>query len=321
MPLRDDDAREMGPSEEVDDGATLCEAETWQLLLGLRDKLDGGSSLPSVRGVRLERHGGITLVPAPEGDIVVRNEAPRGWVPGRAELTPQGAEMLDLYMPLVVGPRAGEYVLAHLAQSLDGRVATGNGKSQFISAHHDLVHTHRLRALFDAVLVGASTVQHDNPRLTTRMCDGPNPVRVVLDPRGRLRDGFRLFEDAPQTLVIRGKTRGRHRAPPRGDTVSIIELQCDDDGRLPIDAVLETLRTRGLHRIFIEGGGVTVSNFLTAQALDRLHIAVAPMIIGSGRPGFTLPDIDDLNEALRFRARHFSMGPDILFDCPLQPAR
>lgn len=298
---------------------TLCEAEAWRLLLGLRQSLQGHGTIAKAErvGIRWSPTSETAVVPADAGDIVVSVDAPRGWRPGRADITQAGAAVLDLFVPLLVGPRADSYVVAHLAQSLDGKVATTGGKSQFISAHDDLLHTHRLRALFDAVVVGASTVEHDNPRLTTRMCDGPSPMRVVLDPRGRLCEKFRLFEDSRPSLVIRGsKSPASNREKTMGNA-TIVEVPFDERDQLDVRDILNALRARGLPRIFIEGGGVTVSKFLKAGVLDRLHVAVAPMIIGSGRPGLALPNIEDLNQALRFRCRHFSLGPDILFDCAL----
>ena len=82
----------------------------------------------------------------------------------------------------------------------------------------------------------------------------------------------------------------------------------------------QLLRERGLGRIFVEGGGVTVSRFLEARALARLHVTICPIFIGRGRPGISLPAIDDLGDALRPRARRFDLGDDVLFDCKLDRA-
>ncbi len=86
---------------------------------------------------------------------------------------------------------------------------------------------------------------------------------------------------------------------------------------MSIDAILAELGRRGLGRVFIEGGGVTVSRFLQARALTRLQVAVAPIVLGSGRPSFVLPVIDTLAEALVLECRPFVTGRDVLFDCVL----
>src|SRR5258708_4320073 len=104
-----------------------------------------------------------------------------------------GSASEDVYGPLFAPVRAPvpegtSFVLGRVAQSLDGYIATRDGESVWISGPDDLRHTHRLRALSDAVLVGARTIRADNPRLTTRLVDGPSPVRVVLDPDRRLND-------------------------------------------------------------------------------------------------------------------------------------
>src|SRR5665213_4178598 len=93
--------------------------------------------------------------------------------------SPADAGLSPVYGPLLT---AEPLVLGRVAQSLDGRIASTSGASRWISGPDDIVHTHRLRALFDAVVVGARTVRADNPRLTTRAVEGPSPVRVVLDP-------------------------------------------------------------------------------------------------------------------------------------------
>jgi riboflavin biosynthesis pyrimidine reductase len=79
--------------------------------------------------------------------------------------------------------------------------------------------------------------------------------------------------------------------------------------------LVRELARRGLGRLLVEGGGVTVSRFLAGRALDRLHVSVAPVILGSGAPAFALPPIDQLHEALSPRCRTFALGSDVLFDC------
>ena len=86
-------------------------------------------------------------------------------------------------------------------------------------------------------------------------------------------------------------------------------------GRLCLHAVLQELHRRGLRRVFIEGGGVTVSAFLREGLLDRLQVAVAPVIIGDGRRGLQLPPAAGMGDCRRPRCRVFSMGTDVLFDC------
>ncbi|HEY6877084.1 MAG TPA: RibD family protein [Polyangiales bacterium] len=232
-------------------------------------------------------------------------------------LTSEAEQLCALLLPLVAGPRAARMVVGHLGQSLDGRVATPTGASQFITGREDVVHTHRLRALFDAVIVGVRTVQLDDPQLTTRHVPGQHPVRVVLDPQGKLQGPYRVLEDgAASTLVVTAQERIGARA--RLGHAEWVGLRCPE-GRFDLAELRVALAERGLSRLFVEGGGVTVSRFLAQRALDRLHVSVAPMILGSGAPAFALPPIDQLDEALSPRCRHFTLGSDVLFDCEFAP--
>lgn len=220
--------------------------------------------------------------------------------------------LLDLYLPLALqdGP---SFTIAHLGQSLDGRIAAANGASRWVTGPEDLLHNHRMRALADAILVGADTVRLDDPQLTVRRCPGDNPVRVVLDPMLGLGPDYGLFrDDAAETLVVTAEDR----APPcRLGQAEVVTVPRTGDGTLDCRAVVELLRRRGLGWLFVEGGGVTVSRFLAQGALDRLQLAIAPLIIGSGRPGIQLPEIQDLAQGLRPRLRRFALGDDMLFEC------
>jgi riboflavin-specific deaminase-like protein len=232
--------------------------------------------------------------------------------PGDAALSP-------LYGPLLAPPTApdGCYVVGRIAQSLDGRIATTSGASHWISGAQDIEHMHRLRALFDAVVIGAGTVRADDPQLTTRAVEGPSPVRVVLDTDRRLDARYRLFRDGPETIILSAADA------PAGDRVghaSVLRLPRAGRG-LAIDAVIATLAERGLRRIYVEGGGITVSRFLAAGALDRLHVTVAPLLIGSGIPAFTLAEATTLGDALRFDWSVHRVGADVLVDIPLSRRR
>jgi riboflavin-specific deaminase-like protein len=216
------------------------------------------------------------------------------------------------YRPLL--PAGGApLVLAQLGQSLDGRIATASGASHFINGPAALDHLHRLRAMVDAVIVGVGTVIADDCRLTVRRVAGPNPARVVIDPHGRLPATARvLADDGARRIVLR-------TAAGTASPGCVVLAGPAPDGRLPPQAILRALADAGLRRVLVEGGAATVSRFLAAGALDRLHVLLSPVILGSGQPGLELPPIDDLGAALRPpTVVHILGGGDVLFDCDLR---
>ena len=233
-----------------------------------------------------------------------------------------GGPLASLFAPLLAPPSASDgcVVVGRLAQTLDGRIATLSGSSQWIGGHGDILHTHRLRALCHAVVVGAGTVRHDDPRLTTRECAGPSPVRVVLDTERRLGAEPRVFgDDGPPTLVA---CAADAPGPDRLGAAEVVRLPRDPTGGgLHLPSLLRLLAARGLPRVFVEGGGVTVSRFLAAGCLDRLHVTVAPVLLGSGIPAFTLPAAARIADGLRFRWTPHALGEDMLFDIALGRAR
>jgi len=223
--------------------------------------------------------------------------------------------LVALYLPLCGDAGGGSFTIGHLAQSLDGFVATRRGESMFITGDENVVHMHRLRALCDAVVVGASTVAADDSRLTTRLVPGPNPLRVVIDPRRRLPASLRLFSDgAAPTLLLCDEARARSGERFGGAEVVGLPVR---DGRLDYAAVLGLLRGRGCRTVFVEGGGATVSGFLAAGLLDRLQVTVAPALLGDGLPGLRLPEVSRLADAAPLACRVLRMGDDVLFDCDL----
>jgi diaminohydroxyphosphoribosylaminopyrimidine deaminase / 5-amino-6-(5-phosphoribosylamino)uracil reductase len=290
---------------------------TWALLRAasaLADSLDRNGRF-EVFGAD-DLHG---LRPLPGGD---GRGAVLAWHPGvgwesRLPADDARSELLSLYLPICSATSARPVTVGHLGQSLDGFIATPSGDSHTVTGSDNIVHMHRLRALCDAVLVGAGTVAADDPLLTTRHVSGANPLRVVFDPRRRLTPTFRIFTDrtAPALYIC-----DRSRTSPGESRMGSAVIAAIEDGE-PGDQAAQALRllhARGCARVLVEGGGVTVSRFLEANLLDRLQIAIAPVLIGEGRPAVRLPPQVRLRDCRRPVYRVFRMGGDVLFDCDLR---
>jgi riboflavin-specific deaminase-like protein len=255
---------------------------------------------------------GISLVHA---DSAWLDCGPNGCAP--APSVPAAARvLLELYGPLCSAGPDRPLALAQLGQSLDGHIATASGDSYFVTGPDSLKHLHRLRALCSAVVVGAGTVARDDPRLTVRHVEGDSPVRVILDPNARLDPGHRVFADSSVATIVVHAADVRAPAPGHAEVLQVPVEQ----RRLRLDVLLRELNARGLFSVLVEGGGATVSSFLEAGVLDRLQIAIAPLITGDGRPGLSLAARDKIAECLRPAHRVFALGGDVLFDCDLRAA-
>jgi riboflavin-specific deaminase-like protein len=192
-----------------------------------------------------------------------------------------------------------------------------------VTGRQNILHLHRMRALCDAVIVGAGTIAADDARLTTRLVQGANPLRVILDPTCRLGAHHRVFTDgvAPTLLVCARGRAARGRAPPGlgcAGGVDMLELG-GDDAQLDVRELIHALHERGCRRLFVEGGGTTVSRFLCAGVVDQLQITLAPLLIGSGRRGIRLPPRDRLADCPSLQSRVFVMGEDVMLDCRITP--
>jgi diaminohydroxyphosphoribosylaminopyrimidine deaminase/5-amino-6-(5-phosphoribosylamino)uracil reductase len=278
-----------------------------------------------------DRAWNLILAAASAADLVAGDETPAlaggdgsllawraasGW---QCLLSPEDPlrAFIDLYLPFCSATAARPMTLGHLGESLDGFIATHAGESQWVTGRENLLHMHRLRALSHAVIVGAGTVALDDPQLTTRLVAGPNPLRVVLDPGRRLSHQHRVFNDGgAETLYLCAAQLVQPDETEVG-CARLVGVASTADG-IDVREVVGLLRTRRCHRIFVEGGGVTVSMFLQANLLDRLHLAIAPLLIGNGRAAIRLPAATALDDCHRPAYRVFRMGGDVLFDCDLR---
>jgi diaminohydroxyphosphoribosylaminopyrimidine deaminase/5-amino-6-(5-phosphoribosylamino)uracil reductase len=149
------------------------------------------------------------------------------------------------------------YIILKAATSLDGRIATATGESQWITGPESREQGHRLRAKCGAVLVGRKTVEMDDPLLTARITDVTHqPVRIVLDSHAKLDRSYRVFDDSAETIHV--------------------------TGAIDLRSLLDDWFKRDILGVLVEGGAQTIASFLRAGLGDELHLFVAPIVIGDG---------------------------------------
>jgi diaminohydroxyphosphoribosylaminopyrimidine deaminase/5-amino-6-(5-phosphoribosylamino)uracil reductase len=297
---------------------SLGETAAWELVRAAAGAAEDVSRAAEAVAFDLDDAGRLRRLPPGHESALLEWRPGHGWVLLMPAHDPRHA-LVDLYLPICSATAARPVTVGHLGQSIDGFIATPAGDSQFVTGVENLRHMHRLRALCDAVVVGAGTVAADDPQLTTRQVEGPNPLRVVIDPMRRLAADYRVFQDGEAPTVYVCRNRHLHGEPPRVGRAEVMGVD-DGPGGMDLVEVLARLRARGCVRVFVEGGGVTVSAFLAAKLLDRVQVAVAPMLIGMGRPAIRLPAPNLLSECARPSHRVFRMGGDMLFDCDLRAA-
>ena len=171
------------------------------------------------------------------------------------------------------------------AQTLDGRLATSTGGSQWISAPESLRFSHELRATHDAIMVGSGTACKDDPRLTVRLVVGRNPLRVVVDStlRTPLTAAVLTEEAAPGTvLAVTDRAPAVKCDKVRALGATVLCLPTNAGGRVDLVALLRALHQRGVGSLLVEGGAGMITALLQAWLVDRLVVCVAPKILGAG---------------------------------------
>ena len=217
-------------------------------------------------------------------------------------------------------------VTLKFATSLDGRIATASGESQWISGPPARERAHALRASHDAIMVGTGTVVADDPQLTCRLpgLDHRSPVRVVIDRHLRIPPTARLIADARRiptwVLTLRSADPAR-RAGFLAKGVTLIEVDADREGQVDLAVALKALGERGITRLLVEGGAGLAAAFFRARLVDRLIWVHAPLAIGGdGIPAIAGLDLAALSDAPAFeRLSTETIGDDVLTTFRVRP--
>lgn len=190
------------------------------------------------------------------------------------------------------------------AATLDGRSAAADGSSRWITGELARADVHLLRAQSDAVLVGVGTVLADDPALTVRPDPGRQPLRVVVDGRGRTPAGAQVLDDAAPTLVV---THG----PSYGEERTLV-LEPAADGRVDLGALLSALAEREVVSVLLEGGPRLAGAFVAQGLVDRVVGYVAPALLGAGPAALQDAGIGTIDGAVRLRLLDVTrLGDDV----------
>ena len=207
-------------------------------------------------------------------------------------------------------------VTVHYAQTLDGRIATRTGHSQWISCAASLRLAHELRATHDAVLVGVGTAVADDPRLTVRLVPGHSPLRIVVDSTLRIPLDRQVLTDgaAPTLIVTTARAPAERLRAVEACGVEVMIARQDTSERVDLGDLLARLRRRGVRSVLIEGGGAVITSALRGQLVDELVVCIAPKLIGDGIAAVHDLNILRMGDALTFTRSEFEpLDDDIIF--------
>ena len=198
-------------------------------------------------------------------------------------------------------------VTVKVAATLDGRIATAGGESQWITSPEARADGRLLRGSHDAILVGIGTALADDPRLTARLDGATDPVPVVLDSRGRLHATAQLLRGPRRAVVL--TTRPGALV---GHEADILTVPADAAGRVDITAGMRELARRGLHRVLVEGGGEVVRSLFDARLVDDLILYQAGLVLPGGRPWLGGSPVERLADGPRLTLHDVRrVGPDV----------
>ena len=213
-------------------------------------------------------------------------------------------------------------VTLKFAQSLDGRIATKTGRSQWISSPKALRLAHKLRSVHDGVLVGIGTILVDDPSLTVRLVKGKNPRRIVVDGRLRIPLTAKVLNDegVDKTVIVATEKANRRKAQGLKNLgAEILWAAKNQRGEVDMKDLLEKLGRMGITSVLVEGGAKIITSFLRERLADKIVIMIAPKLIGEGIEAVGNLETRDLNEALRIsKMKTRRLGEDIVTEGHLQ---
>jgi diaminohydroxyphosphoribosylaminopyrimidine deaminase/5-amino-6-(5-phosphoribosylamino)uracil reductase len=209
-------------------------------------------------------------------------------------------------------------VTVKFAQTLDGRIATSTGNSQWISSPASQRFAHKLRTLNDAIMVGVGTILTDNPQLTVRLVKGRNPARIVLDSKLRIPLDSKVLsnqESAPTIIATTPDANTEKLSVLRQMGIESLVVQKDEQGEVDLGHLLRILGQRGISSVLVEGGAETITSLLRLNLVDRLVVIVAPKLMGRGIEAVGELDITDVSQTLKLSfSKKYRVGEDLIIE-------
>jgi len=208
------------------------------------------------------------------------------------------------------------YVILNAAMTLDGKIATRTGSSE-ISGKEDLIRVHKIRKEVDAIMVGINTVLADDPRLTVHKIEAEskdNPIRIVVDSKGRVPLNFRILNDDAPTIIAVTENADSQNIKELEKKVTV--LKCGKD-RVNLKSLMKELADMGIKTLMLEGGSTLNYSMLENGLVDEVRVCVAPMIAG-GKNAKTLVDgegIDQMSDAIKLKLKkNYFLGEDLILE-------
>lgn len=204
-------------------------------------------------------------------------------------------KIFSLYLGYFLVNKESEipFTCVHIAQTIDGKIATPTGESKWIGNQENLIHSHRIRALVDAVLVGGNTFRIDKPQLNVRFVKGENPVKVIV-----ANSKLALESLSSGKTFLMSNTKLEYDKLPIQTEVIIVK---NEKGWIDSKKLLKELKERQIHSVLIEGGSQTIRKFIEQNTISRIEFHIAPMIFGSGLNGIELDDINEITNAIQLK--------------------
>jgi riboflavin-specific deaminase-like protein len=215
---------------------------------------------------------------------------------------------LQLYLPFIWISLQNKlpFICLHVAQSLDGKIATNSGHSKWIGNMENRIHSHRIRALVDGVMIGGNTLRNDKPKLNVRHVEGKDPIKIVITSKGGNYDSLCTKNDSK--IICIGPKNDKLETP----NINYISIEKINGLRSPME-ILKALKTHGIHSVLLEGGKETIKHFLKNNLIDMMEFHIAPLLFGSGINAIEFDEIKEVSEAIQLnRPEYYPFGNAIM---------